>query len=261
MNRVMYYCPNILGDQSVDLTPPPQGGRGVLPEEESAHAVQVLRAKVGDAVDVTDGRGHLLHCVVTNPHRKHCEVQIQSIETPAPLHAGYVHIVLAPTKNIERTEWFLEKATEIGVDEITLVLCDHSERKVVNIERLQKIVVAAAKQSLRTTYPVLNDLTPFKEVVRSKNLTPSLEGRAGERLFIAHCEEGYAATENKRALRDWLEHGDRVMVLIGPEGDFSPAEIQSALAAGFLPVSLGNGRLRTETSGVVACHTAVLVNE
>lgn len=239
----MYYCPNIDIKES----------RAILPEEESAHAVQVLRAKVGDAVDVTDGRGHLLHCVVTNPHRKHCEVAIQSVETPAPLHAGYVHIVLAPTKNIDRTEWFLEKATEIGVDEITLVLCDHSERKVVNIERLQKIVIAAAKQSLRTTYPILNDLTPFKEIIRSK--------KEGERLFIAHCEEGYAATESKRALRDWLEHGDRVTVLIGPEGDFSPAEIQSALAAGFLPVSLGNGRLRTETAGVVACHTAVLINE
>lgn len=225
----------------------------ILSEEESQHAIRVLRMCVDDEVEVTDGLGHIFHCRITNPSQHHCEVEIQSVETPAPLHAGYVHIVLAPTKNIDRTEWFLEKATEIGVDEITLVLCDHSERKVVNIERLQKIVIAAAKQSLRTTYPILNDLTPFKEIVCNK--------REGERLFIAHCEEGYAATESKRALRDWLEHGDRVTVLIGPEGDFSPAEIQSALAAGFLPVSLGNGRLRTETAGVVACHTAVLINE
>lgn len=244
----MFYC------QDIEST-------HILSEEESQHAIRVLRMSVGDELEVTDGLGHIYHCRITNPSQHRCEVQILSVETPAPLHAGHVHIVLAPTKNIDRTEWFLEKATEIGVDEITLVLCDHSERKVVNMERLQKIVVAAAKQSLRTTYPVLNEMTPFKEIIRSKSITSSLEERSGERLFIAHCEEGYAATEKKRALRDWLEYGDNVLVMIGPEGDFSPEEILAALEAGFLPVSLGNGRLRTETAGVVACHTAVLVNE
>ena len=220
-----------------------------LPEEESGHCVQVLRRTAGDTICVTDGIGHLYHCVITNPHRKHCELRIESVETPSPLHEGQVHIALAPTKNIDRTEWALEKCVEIGADEITLLLCDHSERKTVNFERLQKIVVAAAKQSLKTRFPILHPMTKMTNL--------QVDGDK----FIAHCIEGYEATDNKRALKDRVTRGHQTTVLIGAEGDFSPAEVEWALANGFQPVSLGNSRLRTETAAVVACHTAVLANE
>ena len=221
----------------------------MLPEEESGHCVQVLRRTVGDEILVTDGVGQLYHCVVTNPHRKHCEVRIESVETPEPLHEGHIHIGIAPTKNIDRTEWSIEKCVEMGVDEITLLLCDHSERKTVNIDRLQKILVSAAKQSLKTRFPVLHPLTKMTDL--------QIEGDT----FIAHCIEGYKASENKGALKNQIVRGHSTTILIGPEGDFSPEEVNWALANGYEPVSLGAARLRTETAAIVACHTAVLINE
>lgn len=232
----LFYAPNIA------IEP-------VLPEEESGHCVQVLRRTVGDEILVTDGVGQLYHCVVTNPHRKHCEVRIESVETPGPLHEGHIHIGIAPTKNIDRTEWSIEKCVEMGVDEITLLLCDHSERKTVNIDRLQKILVSAAKQSLKTRFPVLHPLTKMTDL--------QIEGDT----FIAHCIEGYKASENKGALKDQIVRGHSTTILIGPEGDFSPEEVNWALANGYEPVSLGAARLRTETAAIVACHTAVLINE
>ena len=232
----LFYAPDI------EISP-------VLPEEESNHCIQVLRRTAGDEIQVTDGVGHLYNCVITNPHRKHCEVRIESVETPTPLHEGKIHICIAPTKNIDRTEWAIEKCVEMGVDEITLLLCDHSERKTVNMERLQKILVSAAKQSLKTRFPVLHSLTKITEL--------PLEGD----LFIAHCEEGYKASDHKFALQHRVVRGHQTTVLIGPEGDFSPQEIKWALEHGFVPVSLGATRLRTETAAMVACHTAVLLNE
>ena len=220
-----------------------------LPEEESNHCVQVLRRTTGDAISVTDGVGNLYHCIITNPHRKHCEVRIESVETPEALHEGWIHICIAPTKNIDRTEWSIEKCVEMGADEITLLLCDHSERKTVNIDRLQKIVVSAAKQSLKTRFPILQPLTKMTDL--------AVEGDK----FIAHCIEGYKATDDKRALKDKIVRGHKTTVLIGPEGDFSPEEVKWALAQGYEPVSLGAARLRTETAAVVACCTSVLINE
>ena len=232
----LFYAPNIA------IEP-------VLPEEESNHCVQVLRRTAGDEVLVTDGIGKLYHCVVTNPHRKHCEVRIESVETPEALHEGWIHVALAPTKNIDRTELAIEKCVEMGADEITLLLCDHSERKTVNIDRLQKIVVSAAKQSLKTCFPILHPLTKMTDL--------AVEGDK----FIAHCIEGYKATDDKRALKDKIVRGHKTTVLIGPEGDFSPEEVKWALAQGYEPVSLGAARLRTETAAIVACHTVVLINE
>ncbi len=220
-----------------------------LPEEESNHCVQVLRRTAGDEVVVTDGVGNLYHCVITNPHRKHCELRIERVETPQALHEGWIRIGIAPTKNIDRTEWAIEKCVEMGADEMVLLLCDHSERKTVNIDRLQKIVVSAAKQSLKARFPILKPLT------RMTDLT--IEGDR----FIAHCIEGYKATDDKRALKDKIVRGHETTVLIGPEGDFSPEEVKWALEQGYEPVSLGAARLRTETAAVVACHTAVLINE
>ena len=232
----LFYCPDI----ETSLT---------LSEEESSHCVQVLRRTVGDTIEVTDGDGKLYHCVITNPHRKHCEVQIDRVETPAQLHEGFVRICVAPTKNIDRLEWCIEKCVEMGVDEIIPILCDHSERKTVNIDRLQKILISAAKQSLKTRFPVLQPLTKMTDL--------KLNGDK----FIAHCIEGYRATDDKGALKDRIIRGHETTVLIGAEGDFSPQEVQWALDNGYEPVSLGNSRLRTETAAVVACHTAVLMNE
>lgn len=220
-----------------------------LSEEESSHCIQVLRRTAGDEIAVTDGVGNLYHCVITNPHRKHCELRIDSVETPAPLHEGYIHICVAPTKNIDRLEWCIEKCVEMGVDEITPILCDHSERKTINYDRLQKILVSAAKQSLKTRFPILNPLTRMTDL------------RVDGDKFIAHCIEGYKPTDNKYALQQRIERGHKTTVLIGAEGDFSPEEVQWALDNGYIPVSLGAARLRTETAAIVACHTAVLLNE
>lgn len=234
-----------------------------LPEEESQHCVQVLRAAAGEQILITDGVGTLYHAAVTNPHRKHCEVSLLSDERPEPLHEGYVHIAIAPTKNIDRLEWMIEKCTEMGVDEITPLLCRHSERKTVNEERLRKIMVSAAKQSLKTTFPKLNALTAYADFVK--------EVEADDR-FIAHCmtaeedaaaeslQAAYRPSEGKNALWQLVRRGKSTVVLIGPEGDFSPEEIAEAIAAQFVPCSLGKARLRTETAGVFACNTVILLN-
>lgn len=240
----LFYCPDI----ATTLT---------LSEEESAHCVQVLRRSAGDEILVTDGIGQLYHCVITNPHRKHCEVEIRSVETPEPLHEGHIHMVIAPTKNIDRTELAIEKCVEMGVDELTLVLCEHSERKTVNMDRLQKILVSAAKQSLKTRFPILHPLTKMTELL--------IEGDK----FIAHCmsdeedaslQAHYRSSDSKHALQNEIVRGHQTTVLIGPEGDFSPEEVQWAIQNGYTPVSLGAARLRTETAAIVACHTAVLMN-
>jgi 16S rRNA (uracil1498-N3)-methyltransferase len=232
----LFYAPNIASEP-------------VLPEEESNHCVQVLRRTAGDAIEVTDGMGHLFHCVITNPHRKHCELRIEHVETPDPLHEGFIRICVAPTKNIDRLEWAIEKCVEMGVDEIIPILCEHSERKTINYDRLQKILVSAAKQSLKTRFPQLQPLTKMIDV------------QVNGDKFIAHCIEGYKATDNKHALQQLVARGHETTVMIGAEGDFSPAEVEWALSNGYRPVSLGAARLRTETAAIVACHTAVLVNE
>ena len=217
-----------------------------LSEEESAHCVRVLRYTLGDEILLTDGQGTTYTARITNPHPKHCEFEILSSEKQEPNHAFRLHIAIAPTKNVERLEWMVEKCTEIGVDEITPILCRFSERKQLRTDRLEKIILSAAKQSLTPYLPKLNELTPYDELIRCAT---------EQDRFIAHCYKN-----EKRELKDLIRKGNSVLVLIGPEGDFSEQEVQDALSLGFLPVSLGNSRLRTETAGVVACHTAVLMN-
>lgn len=230
----LFYCPDIEKQQT-------------LSEEESAHCVRVLRYTTGDEILLTDGKGTTYTARITNPHPKHCDFEIISSEKQEPHHAFHLHIAIAPTKNIERMEWAIEKCVEIGVDEITPLLCRFSERKQLRTDRLEKIILSAAKQSLTPYLPVLHELTPYDDFIKSQ--------RQGQR-FIAHCYK-----EDKRVLKDEIERGRDVLVLIGPEGDFSEKEIADALSMGFIPVSLGNSRLRTETAAVVACHTAVLMNE
>ena len=233
----LFYCPDIDKQQT-------------LSEEESAHCVRVLRYTAGDEILITDGKGTTYTARITNPHPKHCDFEIISREKQEPHHAFHLHIAIAPTKNIERMEWAIEKCVEIGVDEITPLLCRFSERKQLRIDRLEKIILSATKQSLTPYLPVLHELTPFDEFIQRQSQCQ------GQQNFIAHCYK-----EDKRVLKTEIEQGRDVLVLIGPEGDFSEKEVSDALSLGFIPVSLGNSRLRTETAAVVACHTAVLMNE
>ena len=236
----LFYCPDIASVHT-------------LSEEESAHCVRVLRYTMGDEILITDGRGTTYTARITNPHPKHCDFEILSAEKQQPHHAFHLHIAIAPTKNIERLEWAIEKCVEIGVDEITPLLCRFSERKQLRNDRLEKIILSAAKQSLTPYLPVLHEFTPYDEFLQMTN--DQLQMTNVQR-FIAHCYK-----DEKRLLRDEIERGRDVVVLIGPEGDFREKEVSDALALGFIPVSLGNSRLRTETAAVVACHTAVLLNE
>lgn len=211
-----------------------------LPEEEAAHAVRVLRLQPGDEISLTDGKGHFYTARITLSDRKRCWVEVVKEESQEPLWKGHLHLAMAPTKNMDRTEWFAEKATEIGMDELTFLNCQWSERKVIKTERIEKILVSAMKQSLKAHLPRLHEMMPFEQFVK--------QPFAGQK-FIAHCHEG-----NKVALRDALQGNEDALVMIGPEGDFSPEEVALALQEGFVAVSLGASRLRTETAALVAVH-------
>jgi 16S rRNA (uracil1498-N3)-methyltransferase len=215
-------------------------------KEESKHIIKVLRKKDTDILFVTNGLGLLFKTEITLTSDNKCTVEILSIEkaTPPKFH---LHLAVAPTKMNDRYEWFLEKATEIGIHEITPIICDRSERKVINKERFEKILLTAMKQSNVLFLPKLNDAILLKEFIKQK--------KEGLQL-IAHCEE-----TDKKTLKSVLKPNEKVTLLIGPEGDFSEKEISLALDNNFIPVSLGSTRLRTETAAVVACHSVVFVNE
>lgn len=216
-------------------------------DEEAHHCTQVLRKRVGDRVTFVDGKGWFYEADIITIAKKSCTLQITNRwEEPNPWDYP-IHIAIAPTKIIDRFEWFLEKVTEIGVNTITPLLCEHSERKNIRLDRLEKRIVAAMKQSLKATLPVLNDLTPFQEFIQS---SPT-----DNQKFIAYLGE-----ISNPHLKTAYQKKQAATILIGPEGDFSPKEIQKALAQGFMGVSLGNSRLRTETAGIVACHIIQLVN-
>lgn len=215
-------------------------------KEESKHIIKVLRKKDSDILYVTNGLGYLFKTEITLASDNKCTVKIISFEKSAP-SKFHLHLAVAPTKMNDRFEWFLEKATEIGIHEITPIICDRSERKVINNERFDKIILAAMKQSNELFLPKLNEAISFKEFVKQKH-----EGLN----FIAHCEE-----TNKETLKSVLEPNKNITLLIGPEGDFTEKEIELALDTNYIPVSLGNTRLRTETAAIVACHSVVFVNE
>jgi 16S rRNA (uracil1498-N3)-methyltransferase len=217
-----------------------------LPADEARHALRVLRLTEGDDLCLTDGKGCFYQAVIRQADVKHCAVDIVAQRRQPPLRDFRLHIALAPTKNMERTEWLCEKATEIGVDAITLLHCRFSERREAKTERLEKILVSAMKQSGQAVLPQLNGMTAFRTFVERP-----FSGQA----FIAHCAEG-----EKPLLQHLCRPRTDTLILIGPEGDFSPEEIQMATARGFAAISLGKSRLRTETAALVACHTAHLVN-
>jgi 16S rRNA (uracil1498-N3)-methyltransferase len=215
-------------------------------KEESKHIIKVLRKKDTDVLFVTNGLGLLLKTEITLASDNKCTVQILSIEKTEP-SKFQLHLAVAPTKMNDRYEWFLEKATEIGIHEITPIICDRSERKVVNRERFEKILLTAMKQSNVLFLPKLNEAITFKEFIKHKNNGLQL---------IAHCEE-----TDKKTLKSVLKTNENITMLIGPEGDFSEKEIALALENNYTPVSLGNTRLRTETAAIVACHSVVFMNE
>lgn len=223
----VFYTPDIANTQE-------------LPEEEAGHCLRVLRLGIGDEVMLTDGRGFFYQAVIAAATQKRCMVKIVSKTEQEPFWGGHLHLALAPTKNMDRMEWLAEKATEIGFDELTFLNCRFSERKVIKTDRIEKIVVSAVKQSLKARKPVVNEMTDFRKF---------MERDFSGQKFIAHCYEG-----EKPLLRDMLHPDEDAVILVGPEGDFSPEEVTLAMEKGFQPVSLGKSRLRTETAALVAVH-------
>lgn len=210
----------------------------ILSEEDSRHCIKVLRKNIKDKIHVVDGIGGLFECEITKAHEKKCEVRILSVEREFEKRSLYLHIAIAPTKNADRIEYFIEKCVEIGVDEITLIQTKHSERKNQKTERLEKIAISAMKQSLKAYLPKVNELIDFEKFIKSVNI---------EAKFVAHL------TDDAKPLKDVLADKKEVLLMIGPEGDFAKDEVLLAQKTGFQVVTLGNSRLRTETAGVVAC--------
>ncbi|MCF1422110.1 16S rRNA (uracil(1498)-N(3))-methyltransferase [Mangrovimonas futianensis] len=215
-------------------------------KEESKHIVRVLRKSVGDTLHITNGNGYLFEAEISVADLKNCVANIVKSTLQAP-RAYRLHLAVAPTKMNDRYEWFLEKSTEIGIDEITPIICDHSERKVVKTDRFEKILQSAMKQSLSCYLPKLNPPIPYSTFVSQDY---------SEKKYIAHCEE-----LDKKSLKQELNPKEDILILIGPEGDFSVNEIEMAIQNQFIPVTLGNTRLRTETAAIVACHSVAFVNE
>jgi 16S rRNA (uracil1498-N3)-methyltransferase len=216
-----------------------------LPEEESLHCAKVLRLIEGTLISISDGNGNRFVARIVRAHAKQTLVEIVEKKHEVRDETRLTHIAIAPTKNRDRMEWFVEKATEIGVDIITPVFCHFSERKSISQERLEKIAVAAMKQSQRAYLPKLNAAFSLHQL---------LEQTTEKQRFIAHCYE-----EEKTELQRVYTPDSNAIVLIGPEGDFTHEEVMEALHYGFSPVSLGDNRLRTETAGIVACHTMQLL--
>ncbi len=229
-----------------DFAPP----RYTLSEEESKHAVRVLRLEAGESLHLTDGRGNLYTCQIVEANPKRCTVEAVECITEFEKRPYHLTMAVAPTKNNDRYEWFLEKATEVGIDRIIPVESAHSERRAFKRERGEKVITSALKQSLKAYHPILEELTPFREVV-----TMPFEGRR----LIAHCEPPQSP-QGKQYLPQIIKKGENVLILIGPEGDFSPEEITFALQNGFEELTLGNQRLRTETAAVVATTMTAVVN-
>lgn len=232
----LFYNPNISEDHN-DFS---------FDKDESRHIVKVLRKKAGDKIHITNGKGWLFEAELTLADIKHCVVSIISKkqQTKRDYH---LHLAVAPTKMNDRYEWFLEKATEIGVDKVTPIICDNSERKVIKQERFEKILQSAMKQSLQCYLPKLNSAISFKDFMNSEII--------GEK-FIAHCED-----TGRESLKYQLNPSKDITILIGPEGDFSIKEIELAMSKNYIPVTLGNTRLRTETAAIAACHSVAFINE
>lgn len=212
----------------------------ILETEESKHITKVLRKKAGDILYFTNGKGSLYTAEITLAEKTKCKLKIISTEYKEKKHRYYLHIAIAPTKNMDRFEWFLEKATEIGIDEITPIICERSERKKIKTERSKRILLSAMKQSLRYYLPKINEAIPLSSLLNSTTESSK---------YIAHC------IESKKEQLKKIKLSKNILILIGPEGDFTQKEINLAIKNKFKAISLGSSRLRTETAGVIATHT------
>lgn len=230
----IFYCP--------DIRTNPQ-----MPDAESQHCARVLRMKENDSLFITDGKGFFYRAQLLQANPKSC---IVSIEEEIPQHKDWnfdLHIAFAPTKNLDRIEWFVEKATEIGIDALSPLKCRYSERKNINNARIEKIMVSAMKQSQKSRLPQFDEMIKFEEFIK--------QPFSGQK-FIAHCYDSI-----KTPLAKACKKNTNTLILIGPEGDFSEEEVEKSIEHGFTPISLGNSRLRTETAALVACHTVHVINQ
>ncbi|MEA3446480.1 MAG: 16S rRNA (uracil(1498)-N(3))-methyltransferase [Bacteroidota bacterium] len=218
-----------------------------LNETESGHCIRVLRLQKGDNINLIDGRGGFYQAKIIQDKAKACIVEVQKKTEDFGKRDYSLHLAVAPTKSIDRFEFFLEKATEIGVDEITPLLCKHSERKMIRNQRLEKIITSSVKQSLTAYHPKLNELLKFNDFIN---------GSFSGLKLIAHCYP-----TQRVHIKNKIKPKENYTILIGPEGDFSEEEITAAIKAGFTPISLGNSRLRTETAGIIACHAVAMLND
>ncbi|WP_029906397.1 16S rRNA (uracil(1498)-N(3))-methyltransferase [Prevotella sp. 10(H)] len=233
MDKTIFFTPDILSNVE-------------LPVEEAQHCIKVLRKKEGDEILLTDGKGFFYDAEIIQANPKHCIVNVlRTIEQPKGWNFN-LQIAFAPTKNIDRIEWFAEKATEIGTDRFSPILCQHSERKEIKAQRIEKILVSAMKQSEKALLPQLDEMISF-----SRFVTQEFDGQK----FIAHCY-----LQEKLSIKEAYKKGDDVLILIGPEGDFSEEEVELAVKNGFQPISLGQSRLRTETAALAACHAIHVLN-
>lgn len=230
----LFYAPDIDRDK-------------ILPEEEAGHAIRVLRFKEGDEITLTDGKGFFYRAMILTAHQKRCELNIVERWKQEHLWPFQLHLAIAPTKHLDRMEWLVEKTTEMGINAITCLSCRYSERREIKTPRLEKVSVSAMKQSQKATLPALVGMTAFNSFVEQP-----FDGRK----FIAHCEAG-----EKPLLKHTYCSGEKALILIGPEGDFSHEEIELATQKGFESISLGKSRLRTETAAIVACQTIHVLNQ
>lgn len=234
MEKTIFFAPDILSNPE-------------LPFEEGQHCVKVLRKKEGDEILITDGKGFFYDATIVQAHPKHCIVNITNTVEPPKGWNFKLQIAFAPTKNIDRIEWFAEKTTEIGIDRLSPILCQHSERKEIKSQRIEKILVSAMKQSQKALLPILDEMQSFSEFIKK-----DFDGQK----YIAHCY-----LQEKSLLKDIYKKEENALILIGPEGDFSEKEVEEALKHGFKAISLGESRLRTETAALVACHTVHVLNQ
>lgn len=235
---IRFYAPDIKASET-------------LPETESAHCCRVLRAKEGDTIFAVNGKGSAFECIIKEAHPKHTVVEIVR-ETVETLHwSAKITLAIAPTKNIDRMEWLLEKATEIGINEIFFLKCEHSERKEVKDERMEKILISAMKQSMKSFIPTYHGMMRFKDFISyiKSDSEPSTR-------IMGYCSSEYPRKE----LTQVYKARENVTILIGPEGDFSPEEVNMAVEAGFIPTTFGNTRLRTETAALYALTAIHVIN-
>lgn len=233
----LFYSPNIKqGDYS-------------LPEIEAKHCSRVLRKDTGDKINIIDGEGTLYFCTIVDCSKKDCTVEVNSTTENFGAHHYNLHIAIAPTKNIDRIEWFLEKSTEIGINTISFINCDNSERKIIKEERLEKVIVSAMKQSLKAFKPNIIGMERFSNFIKQDFKT--------DQLYIAHCNEDIEKIHLKNIATN--NQNKEIIILIGPEGDFSPSEIEEAISKGFKPISLGESRLRTETAALYSTSVISLL--